>query len=131
MNLTKIGTLVAVPALALSLALAPDAEARRGSTGRACEDTSLTQCTQVADELGRTNVHSGGRLRSSANKRVGCGGCKGHPASSRIEDGHITLIVPSVGSMQLFRHRARDGVVTRRGHDSAPGLRGAVRRTRT
>lgn len=30
--------------------------------------------------VGRYNVHSGGRLHGSANKRVGCGGCNGHPA---------------------------------------------------
>ena len=35
----------------------------------------------------RTNVHSGGRLHGSANKRVGCGGCKGHPASNTIVGG--------------------------------------------
>ena len=35
----------------------------------------------VRFDAGRTNVHSGGRLHGSANKRVGCGGCSSHPAS--------------------------------------------------
>lgn len=34
--------------------------------------------------VGRVNVHSGGRLHGSANKRVGCGGCSGNPASVTI-----------------------------------------------
>jgi len=39
------------------------------------------------EQVGRANIHSGGRTGGFANKRVGCGGCKGHPASNVIEGG--------------------------------------------
>lgn len=40
----------------------------------------------------RANIHSGGRLHGSANKRVGCGGCNGHPAAYVTTDGEIELV---------------------------------------
>lgn len=40
---------------------------------------SVSQTIQVQPV--RANIHSGGRLHDSANKRVGCGGCAGHPAA--------------------------------------------------
>lgn len=42
----------------------------------------------------RANVHSGGRTGGFPNKRVGCGGCKDHPANNHITVGGLNGVQP-------------------------------------
>jgi len=99
--LTKIGAALVVCGLAATgFAVGTDADlvARRHSCGYHCnlDGSDATPAAPPTEEqappgtvtnirpAGRTNVHSGGRTGGAANKRVGCGGCKGHPASTEI-----------------------------------------------
>jgi len=100
--LTKISTALVVCAVGAGVVYAAPTEstdlARRHSCGYHCnpdgsdatpaapptEDQAPPGTVTDVQPAGRTNVHSGGRLHGSSNKRVGCGGCKGNPASIEI-----------------------------------------------
>lgn len=57
-------------------------------------------------QVGRTNVHSGGRTGGFANKRVGCGGCKDHPASAIISGNGLWDVTPMGRTNQFSGGRA-------------------------
>lgn len=74
--------------LFVPVAVTPQVVGMHRSCGYHCspDNGASTDTAIVVDgiQLVRVNIHSGGRLHGSANKRVGCGGCQGHPASVTI-----------------------------------------------